>query len=303
MIKSRPRTPVEPYMMRHTDELRYEALTSEGFFYWLYNSELGRRVRPFLMQSKLLHRLVGRFAYSKASRHLIPWFIKKAAVDSAEIELPVFTFSSFNEFFTRRLKVQARPIDNDPRTLICPGDGKLLVFEEIHSDLILPIKGVQVVLKELLNNSGGAERYGGGSACVLRLYLSDYHRIHFPAEGVPQSPFLIEGDYNSLSPIPGNDVNFYCRNKRTITYFDTTRFGRMALIDIGGFLISSIQHNFTAGLQVKKGDEKSAFQFGGSTLVILCEKKTVRFHDDLLHNSRQGIETYVQLGEAIGEAL
>lgn len=129
----------------------------------------------------------------------------------------------------------------------------------------------------------------------------DYHRIHFPCAGLPEKPIPINGNYLSVSPIKGNNLDFYSTNKRTLTLFASQSFGKMAFIDIGGFLISSIKHSFEAKKPVNKGDEKSLFRFGGSTLVVLFKKNMIEFHKDLIKNSKEGVETYVKLGEAIGE--
>ncbi len=291
----------QDYVIRRTGERRQEKILSGGFFAWLYNSPAGMRFRPLLMENPLLHCIIEKFACNSLSRHLVPAFAARTGIDLKEAEKPLYRYRSLNEFFTRRLKPAVRAIDTSSESFITPGDGKLLVFDGIGEKAFLPVKGLNVEISSLLNDRKTAEKYYGGSAMVLRLYLMDYHRLHFPCDGTPHEPVPIKGCYYSVSPVRGNNINFYARNKRALTVFASDAFGSLAFVDIGGFLIASIRHLFKPGIRVQKGDEKSLFQFGGSTLVVLFEKGRIRFDQDLIDNSRSGVETYVRYGEAIGK--
>ncbi len=290
----------QAYIIRSSGEKRVENIVSGGFFAWLYNDQRGIKLRPWLMENRVLHFLIEKFADNPLSRHLVPGFAEKARINLGESERPVHRYKSLNDFFTRKLKAEARPINQALDVFTAPGDGKLLVFPTIDNNQILPIKGLQVSLGSLLGSTARASAFAGGSAMVLRLYLMDYHRIHFPCDGTVHRPQKIRGHYYSVSPVLGNDVNFYSCNKRTRTNFTSVNFGKIAFVDIGGFLIASIKHLFKPETRVKKGDEKSLFQFGGSTLVVLFEKNRIKFDQDLMANSDAGAETYVKLGEAIG---
>ncbi len=290
----------QTYVIRSSGERCQEKIVSGGFFAWLYNNPDGIKFRPWLMENRFLHCLIENFANSSVSRHLIEKFAQKTGIDINEAEKPFHRFRSLNDFFTRRLKKNARTINFSKDVFIAPGDGKLLVFDKISPDSVLPIKGLQVSLKSLLNDSRLSAAFSDGAAMVLRLYLMDYHRIHFPCDGIPHKPVKIKGHYYSVSPIKGNNLDFYSMNKRTYTGFSSLNFGEIAFLDIGGFLIASIKHLFEPEICVTKGTEKSLFQFGGSTLVVLFRKNRIIFDHDLVENSKAGAETYVKLGERIG---
>ena len=52
---------------------------------------------------------------------------------------------------------------------------------------------------------------------------------------------------------------------------------------------------------VKKGQEKGNFEFGGSTVILLIQPGKVRIDYDLIENTEEGYETIVKMGERIGE--
>ena len=103
----------------------------------------------------------------------------------------------------------------------------------------------------------------------------------------------------SVSPRPGNEVPFYVLNRRTVTTLDTERFGRLVVVDVGGFLVGTIQHLAAPGVRVAKGAPRSLFKFGGSTLVLLAGPGALRFDPALVAASARGEETPVRIGHAI----
>ncbi len=288
------------YVDRETGRIETETIVRSGTFAWLYGTPTGRLVRPLLLHNRLLHAAVGAWLSSPASRRRIPDFIRDARVCVEECERPPASYESFNAFFTRRLRPGCRPLDPDEDALLAPGDGKLWVGPIDGPDAVVTVKGIIVPIAELLADDALAARYTGGTACVLRLYLGDYHRVHFPADGVAGVPRPVPGHHYSVSPFPENDVDFYLRNVRTVTMLASDRFGAIALVDVGGFLISSIVPTVAPDVRVARGQEKSYFAFGGSTLVLLLEPGRVSIDDDIAAWSRDGLETYVRLGTRIG---
>ncbi|MBI3073041.1 MAG: phosphatidylserine decarboxylase [Deltaproteobacteria bacterium] len=314
---------------RHTLDVTDESIALGPFFRFMMTNALGRRLQPLVFESRALHRAVERYADSAHSRRLIARFAARAGIDMSEMIVPPGGFKSFNDFFTRRLKPELRPFDRDPNVFASPADSKLQVFPSLHEGARLDVKGVRFTLAELLDDAELASAFEGGAAAIFRLYLADCHRLYFPCDGVPGVPRLVPGAYYSVSPLPGNDIalyspqrcesqrlscaakmgrpterrlnpTFFTRNQRTVTTFDSARFGRLALVDVGGFLISSIESVFNPGRTVKKGDEKSRFRFGGSTLVVLFPKNRIAFDDDLVRHAAAGYEVRVRIGERVG---
>jgi phosphatidylserine decarboxylase len=88
-------------------------------------------------------------------------------------------------------------------------------------------------------------------------------------------------------------------NQRDLTLIESPIFGRVAYLEIGAMCVGSIVHHFLPG-PVTPGQEKGMFQFGGSTVILVCEKGRVRIDDDIVQNTRRGLETFVRMGEGIG---
>jgi phosphatidylserine decarboxylase len=266
---------------------------------WLYTSPVGRRIRPLLLESRRAHQAVDWYADTSISRRHIDYAVRTYDIDLDEVEVPPGGFASFNDFFTRKLKPGARPIDPDPDVLVSPADGQLYVLPELHASTELVVKGVAFELRQLLADTSEAERFDGGSAGIFRLYARDCHRIVFPCSGVVHAPRRISGHYYAVTPFPGNDISHFARNQRVVTRFDSDGFGALAFVDIGGFCISSIVSTATPGTHVEKGDEKSYFRYGGSTLVLLATRGALRYDTRFIDASARGDETPIKIGERV----
>jgi phosphatidylserine decarboxylase len=266
---------------------------------WLYTSPVGRRVRPLLLESPRVHQVVDWYADTSLSRRHVDYAVRTYGIDLGEVQVPDGGFASFNDFFTRKLKPGARPIDPGPDVLASPADGQLFVLPEVHRDTELVVKGVTFELRQLLADEGDAALFDGGSAGIFRLYARDCHRLYFPCSGVVHAPRRIAGHYYAVTPFHGNDISHFSRNQRVVTRFDSDAFGPIAFVDIGGFCISSIVSTATPGAHVEKGDEKSYFRYGGSTLVVLATRHAVRYEPRFIAASANGTETPVKIGERV----
>ena len=274
----------------------------ERFLDWLHHSPLGRRLRPLLTGSRLLHAAVERLADSPASARLVPWAVRSWGIDLAEAVVPPGGFPTLNALFTRSLRPEARPVDPDPAVLVSPADARLLAVSPLDAAGRLEVKGVGYDAAGLLGDEALARGYAGGAALVFRLYLADVHRLAFPCDGVVSAPRLVPGGFESVSPRPGHREPVLQRNRRTVTTLDTGRFGRLALVDVGGFLVASIRHLAPAGARVSKGEARSLFRLGGSTLVLLAPPGALVVPPALLAASARGEETPVRLGAAVARA-
>lgn len=266
---------------------------------WLYTSPIGRRVRPLLLESQKVHELVDWYADTSLSRRHIDYAVRTYGIELDEVKVPERGFASFNDFFTRQLKPGARPIDADPDVLVSPADGQLFVLPELRRNTELVVKGVAFELRQLLADEADAELFDGGSAGIVRLYARDCHRIYFPCSGVVHPPRRIAGHYYAVTPFPGNDISHFARNQRVVTRFDSDAFGPIAFVDIGGFCISSIVSTATPGTHVEKGDEKSYFRYGGSTLVMLATRDALKYEPPFIAASAQGAETPILIGQRV----
>lgn len=290
------------FLDRSTKKICIENPPAQGLMQFLYNNPLGKLGLNMLVKRKIVSAWYGRLMDKPKSTKRIPDFVKSLNIDMSESEKSMDEFSSFNDFFYRKLKPSARPIQD---FFVSPGDGKLLAFEKIDQLGDLFVKGSKFSLKAFSNNADLEKRYRYGSMMILRLAPNDYHRFHFPADGTPAAAVPIQGDYYSVSPIAlfHDFTKVFCENKRSITELDTDAYGRVLLMPVGATMVGSILHSYTAGKAVRKGDEMGYFAFGGSTIVMLFEPNALRFDRDLVENTRNGMETFVKMGETIGRAI
>ncbi|KAI0771332.1 phosphatidylserine decarboxylase-domain-containing protein [Trametes elegans] len=235
----------------------------------------------------------------------IPAFIAFHRLNVDEILEPLENFKTFNEFFYRKLKPDARPVENpeDPYRLVSGADCRLMVFETVSEATRLWIKGREFSVGRLLGEAHRAEadKYAGGALCIFRLAPQDYHRFHSPVDGTIGPMTDISGEYYTVNPQAiRTALDVYGENVRKIVPIDSPQFGRVMCVCIGAMMVGSIHTTVEEGQQVKRGQEFGYFAFGGSTIVVLFEKGAVEWDEDLLINSRACLETLVRVGMGIG---
>lgn len=285
------------YYERTSRELKIEKVAGERWLVWLYYHPVGEASLWALAKRKLASSIYGKKMDGRASAKKIPPFVEDFDIDlslAREQE-----FQTFNDFFTRKLREEARPVDTCPTVLVSPADGKILAYEDIsQSDFI--IKEHRFDIASFLDNPDLARRYQDGSVIVIRLAPVDYHRFHFPAGGNASQSHKISGDYYSVNPLAlRKKAEIFCLNKREFTLVSNPLFGKFVIAEVGATLVGSIVQSFQAG-PVNKGEEKGYFKFGGSTVVLLFEKNKIRIDPDLLLHTAKGYETAVKMGERIG---
>ena len=258
-----------------------------------------RRVFRYPCISSLYGRLQDR---KKSSKKVLP-FIKKFGLDSSEFLIPPEQYKTFNEFFTRKLKPSARPINPDPKEIMLPADGRYLVIPDISKNPGFFVKGQHFNLDKFLNNYKLAKKYQNGSLVLARLCPTDYHRFHFPCSGRSSKPELINGYLYSVNPKAlKENIGFLWENKRQITSIETEHFGTILMIEIGATNVGSIIDTYEYSTVVEKGQEKGYFSFGGSSIVLLFESDTIVFSKDLLSMSQQHIEVRGLMGQELGRS-
>jgi len=245
-----------------------------------------------------------------ASAHEIPHFVKLHGLDLNEVELKVEQYKTFNEFFARKLRAGARPIDTpDDATRACsPADARMMVFADVTTDCGTWIKGAKFTVENLLG-AEGKEYVGalqGGSMVIARLAPQDYHRWHVPVGGVLGPKMPIAGALYTVNPIAINHaVNVYTENKRCLIPIQSPDFGLVMLVAVGAIMVGSIVidvEDAQEGMAVKKGHLHGYFKFGGSTVLILFQKNRIKFRDELLANSKENIESLIKCGQFLGTA-
>lgn len=185
--------------------------------------------------------------------------------------------------------------------MILPADARYLVFPHLKTTETFWVKGQKLSLEQLLQSAPLARRYEEGSMVIARLCPVDYHRFHFPCDCIPQEPQEINGPLFSVNPIAlRRNLSILAENKRVVTSLKTTHFGEILFIEIGATYVGTIHQTYTPGTPCLKGDEKGYFSFGGSSLILLFEPRTIQFDQDLLDYSAKTIEVRALLGQSLG---
>jgi len=225
-------------------------------------------------------------------------------------------YKTFNEFFYRELKPSARPVadPDDPKVLVSPADSRLTCFPEMMDATKLWIKGEKFTIEGLLGpRSDLAPKFVSGSMVICRLAPQDYHRWHWPVNGRVKQITKIQGTLFTVNPIAINkNVDVFTQNKRDVIEVESEAFGTVVMIAVGATMVGSIHllceatpvpnGQGTEYLPHKKGEQQGYFAFGGSTVIVLFERGSVRFDDDLVKNTKKPMETLVKVNTKIGKA-
>ncbi len=273
-----------------------------------------------LLQYPLPHHVLSRLMHGLArceNRAFKNAFIKtivrlyKVNVDEAQEPNPD-AYASFNAFFTRTLKPEARPLCPDANALLCPADGAVSQIGDITAGRILQAKGKDYSVDELLG--GDAERakaFENGKFATIYLSPRDYHRLHMPLTGKLREMIHVPGRLFSVNAATANTVpNLFARNERVAAIFDTEA-GPMALILVGAIFVASIETVWhgevtpPTGTQVRvwnysedvpviaKGEEMGRFNMG-STIIVLFGENAVGWDGTLQAGDA------VRLGQKLG---
>jgi phosphatidylserine decarboxylase len=287
---------------RYTKSLEREVIYGEFFLKLLYHSSIGRLATRHLIGRKVFSKVFGYFMRQPLSRKRIRPFVERYKVDMLTVEKKIEDFRNFNEFFSRKLKKDARPIAVDHRKIVFPCDGRHLLIEHFGKLPSFFVKGQRFNLKTLLQNDELFERFREGSAVISRLCPLDYHRFHFPSDAVIRKIYQVSGGYFSVNPIVTcSKISVLLENKRIVSILQSRDIDQFLMIEIGATCVGSITQTAEVGRLYFKGEEKGFFSFGGSTIMTIFQKNKIRFAEDLRQNSANGIEMFAFMGDDMGE--
>lgn len=268
-----------------------------------------------LVPQHLLSQGVGLFAASKNTlikNTFIKNFAAQYNIDMSEaLEENPLAYASFNDFFTRALKPNARPIAAEANAIISPADGAISQLGAISANKIFQAKGHDYSVSTLL---GGDEQYAqafiGGQFATVYLSPRDYHRVHMPFTGKLIKTIYVAGDLFSVNTTTAENIpNLFARNERLVCLFETD-MGKMAVVLVGAMIVAGIATTWAGNIQphgkkilttdyrhanivLNKGDELGRFYLG-STAIVLFEKNVMAWNTPLQATSP------VKMGQAIG---
>lgn len=243
---------------------------------------------------------------------MIGAFVRRFEVDLSEAaQTDPAAYPSFNAFFTRALRTDARPIDAEPEAVVCPADAHISQIGSLKNNSIIQAKDRDFTAGALLGDPASAERFANGEFVTLYLSPRDYHRVHMPVDGSLRHMRHIPGRLFSVNPPTVRSVpQLFARNERVVSFFETPA-GAMALVLVGALNVGSIETawageltpargkwirdwNYEPGeIQLRKGVEAGRFNMG-STVILLFSRGRVLWAPALGEDSR------VRVGERLG---
>ena len=276
----------------------------------------------YALPKQAITALAGKLANlngGKLTTAVIEWFVKRYKVNMAEAAEPnISTYKTFNDFFTRPLKTDARPLAN--ADFICPVDGAISQLGDIENDQIFQAKGHAYSSTALVGGDKNlAKKFENGHFACLYLSPKDYHRIHIPCDGTLKTMTYVPGALFSVNPTTAQGVpSLFARNERVVCEFESAEHGSFIMVLVGATIVGSIAttwHDNENGIvnpprtnnirvwsyqnqniNLKQGDEMGKFLLG-STVVMLFEKNTLTF------NEAWRAERIIQLGEMMATKI
>lgn len=248
----------------------------------------------YILPQRLLSRAAGKLANTKIiwiKRLFIEKFARHYQVDMSNAMQPELqSYACFNDFFTRAIQPQSRPIDAKQDSLCSAADGIVSQYGKINQQTLIQAKKHDYSLLSLLaGNHQAAADFEQGEYCTIYLAPKDYHRIHMPCDGNLTAMSYVPGKLFSVNLLTADHVpNLFAKNERVINYFDTA-FGKLAVIAVGALIVGSIETVWagtvtstskdkiitkeysTGEVQLKKGQEMGRFKLG-STVILLMQK-------------------------------
>ena len=243
----------------------------------------------------------GYYLSSRASKWIVPYYIRKHKIDMSDIDIPAGGFSSFNDFFIRKRSMEC--FDVTYGHLISPCDG-LMSYIRIKGKIVLDIKNTKYTLNDLLEDNELAGQFRDGTALVFRLTPADYHRYCYAANGKVLQHKKIKGRLHCVRPIALRTVPVFAQNSREYQVLETETFGTVIQMEIGALLVGKIRNNRSSSKYsyVSRGEEKGYFEFGGSTIIMLFKRNTICMNESLYKRQNSDGEIPVHMGEFVARA-
>lgn len=265
---------------------------------FLYRTVPGRMILKLLVHPRV-SVAAGHFLSLGLSKLFVPWYVRKNHIDMKNVVIPSGGFSSFNDFFTRRLNTGGG-FKAESGYVISPCDGFLTPLD-ISKDRIFDIKNAEYTLEDLLKSKGLSERFKDGTAFVFRLTPANYHRYCYGVPGRILASRRIEGVLHCVRPVALGTFPVFVQNSREYQVIRARDFGTVVQMEIGALLVGKIK-NYPVSpgkSRVLAGEEKGYFEFGGSTILLLFQKDAVLVKEELYRRLDANAEIPVHIGETV----
>lgn len=291
-----------PLYNRETGRSEDEQVFERAFMDFAYGTRLGRALTALIFKRHAFSRWYGRRMDLPWSRDRIRPFAARYGIDLSELVEGIDDFRTFNEFFARKVRPDARPVDGSPSALIAPCDGRLLALP-IRGGAVVPVKGRAWTLERLTRDPALVASMEGGTALIYRLAPVDLHRFIHLDDGRQGPVRALHGPLHSVSPFAlWEGVDALAENERTLCVLDTAHLGRVVWVEVGALAVGRIVLHQRGEAEVRRGEEKGYFLFGGSSIVVLLGPGAAEVDEDIRRASAAGVESLVRQGSRVGSA-
>lgn len=261
------------------------------------NDPLGLGARLFvilqhLLPQHLLSRLVYHVTRSRipaVKNALIGMFVRGFHPEMQEAARPdPLSYASFNEFFTRGLRPDARPIDPNVSILVSPVDGAISQIGWLDGSQLLQAKGHSYSLEALFDPAAHwVERFADGAFATLYLAPFNYHRVHMPLTGALRAAWYVPGSLFSVNATTAAGVpSLFARNERVVCIFEEGPMA-FALVLVGALFVGSMSTVWHGEItprrprrsvelvpgpgpaRLRKGAEMGRFNMGSTVILLL----------------------------------
>ncbi|MDN5619827.1 MAG: archaetidylserine decarboxylase [Psychrobacter sp.] len=264
-----------------------------------------------LVPQQQLSKVAGRLAASRhpyVKRTFIRGFAKAYNISLDEYERQSLNaYESFNDFFTRELKEDARPVDTTVDGIVSPADGVISQLGQIDDHKLLQAKGRHYDVGQLLADSEDGRYFADGSFATIYLAPSNYHRVHMPFAGTLTKTRYVPGTLFSVNNTTAANVpDLFARNERLVCLFDT-KYGKAAVVMVGAMIVAGIETVATGkitrtddiqeadhDMQFAAGDELGRFYLGSTAIVVLPKAAKADWQETMKANS------FVKMGQLLG---
>ncbi|MGD0465238.1 MAG: archaetidylserine decarboxylase [Gammaproteobacteria bacterium] len=221
-------------------------------------------------------------------------------------------YKNYNDFFTRKLHINARSPDQTPNSIISPADGFITQYGDIKNNTLLNVKNTNLSLTNLLASTNPIDLQPFSDGKFITIYLAphNYHRIHMPFNATLEKMLYIPGKLFSVNTAIVEKIpNLFTNNERVISIFNS-EIGKITIILVGAMIVGSIvtswhgqvtpikprsitNWNYPANsITLKSFQEMGLFKLG-STVILLLENNKITFSDNFFINKE------IKVGETI----
>jgi phosphatidylserine decarboxylase len=201
--------------------------------------------------------------------------------------VPQRGFISWDDFFTRRFRPGARPVeaprDDSIVTNACEAAPYRLALDVKASERFW-LKGQPYSLQHMLASDELAPKFTGGTVYQAFLSSISYHRWHAPVGGTVVKTVLVPGSYYAQARDEGLDPDGVRDSQAYLTHLatralifiqaDSSDIGLMCFMAVGMAEVSSCDIRVYEGQHLAKGDPLGMFHYGGSTYCLVFRPST-----------------------------